>query len=107
MLGAAVEPGARIALVAGGAAGAVARPDPGPIVCACFAVGLGTLRRAIVDRRLASLAAIGEALRAGTNCGSCLPELRATLRSACTDNDEQAMGNPGDSPRPGEAMGAC
>ncbi len=89
MLGAAVEPGARIALVAGMAAGA-ARPDPGPIVCACFAVGLGTLQRAIVDRQLTSLAEIAKLLRAGTNCGSCLPELRATLRSARTSNGGQA-----------------
>ena len=86
MLGADVEPGARIALVAGTRAGAVARPDPGPIVCACFAVGLGTLRRAIVDRRLTSLAEIAAALRAGTNCGSCLPELGAILHGARIGN---------------------
>jgi assimilatory nitrate reductase catalytic subunit len=56
--------------------------DPGPIVCACFAVGLRTLHRAIADRRVTSVAEIGAALRAGTNCGSCIPELNAILRAA-------------------------
>jgi assimilatory nitrate reductase catalytic subunit len=77
-LGAAIEPGVRITLVGGMAAGA-ARPDPGPIVCACFAIGLSTLQRAVVDRQLTSLADIARVLRAGANCGSCLPELRAIL----------------------------
>ncbi len=77
-LGAAIEPGVRITLVGGMAAGA-AGPDPGPIVCACFAIGLSTLQRAVVDRQLTSLADIARVLRAGANCGSCLPELRAIL----------------------------
>jgi assimilatory nitrate reductase catalytic subunit len=76
MLGAAVEGRARLDLVAGVT---TARADPGPIVCACFTVGLDTLRRAIVDRRLTSLADIALALRAGTNCGSCRPELSELL----------------------------
>jgi assimilatory nitrate reductase catalytic subunit len=80
MLGDAVEPKARLGLVAGMRMSA--RVDSGPIVCACFAVGLRTLERAIVERRLTSVAAIGEALRAGTNCGSCRPELRALLDAA-------------------------
>jgi bacterioferritin-associated ferredoxin len=37
------------------------------------------LQRAVVDRRLTSLADIARVLRAGANCGSCLPELRAIL----------------------------
>ncbi len=49
-------------------------------VCACFAVGLETLRAAINGQRLTTVAEIGGALRAGTNCGSCLPELREILR---------------------------
>jgi len=47
----------------------------GPIVCACFSVGLATIRDAIASG-VADVAAIGAALRAGTNCGSCLPELK-------------------------------
>jgi assimilatory nitrate reductase catalytic subunit len=48
-------------------------------------VGLGVLRRAIRARRLTSVAEIGDVLRAGTNCGSCLPELKEILRDAHDD----------------------
>ena len=55
------------------------------MVCACFAVGLRTLQEAIRDRRLASVAEIGAVLRAGTNCGSCVPELKEILRDGRAD----------------------
>ena len=84
LLGGPVERPARLSLVAGLPASALGA-DSGPIICACFAVGLKTLRRAIVERELDSVAAIGEALRAGTNCGSCRPELRAILDAALAD----------------------
>jgi assimilatory nitrate reductase catalytic subunit len=51
-------------------------PDPGPLVCACFGVGLNVIRAALASGRAASVEQIGVALRAGTNCGSCLPELK-------------------------------
>jgi assimilatory nitrate reductase catalytic subunit len=51
-------------------------PQAGPIVCAYFGVGLNTLREAIQSGAAISVDAIGQALGAGTNCGSCLPELR-------------------------------
>ncbi|MDP2409712.1 MAG: molybdopterin-dependent oxidoreductase [Pseudolabrys sp.] len=50
--------------------------DPGPVICACFGVGLNTIRAALASGAAASVADIGAALRAGTNCGSCLPELK-------------------------------
>ncbi|MCQ4163034.1 (2Fe-2S)-binding protein, partial [Roseomonas sp. GC11] len=74
-----VAPGARLALLAG--QGAAAAPAE-PVVCACFSVGLATLRAAILGQGLADVAAIGAALRAGTNCGSCIPELKEILRDA-------------------------
>jgi len=49
--------------------------DSGPIICACFGVGLNVIRDAVAGGS-ASVEAIGAALRAGTNCGSCLPELK-------------------------------
>ncbi|WP_171097729.1 nitrate reductase [Ruegeria sp. HKCCD7255] len=49
--------------------------DCGPVVCSCFGVGLKTIISAIQDERHLSVAEIGEALQAGTNCGSCRPEL--------------------------------
>jgi assimilatory nitrate reductase catalytic subunit len=48
----------------------------GPIVCACFGVGLATIRAAIQSGAATGVEGIGQALRAGTNCGSCLPELK-------------------------------
>ncbi|WP_394178237.1 molybdopterin-dependent oxidoreductase [Yoonia maritima] len=53
-------------------------PDPGATVCACFNVGVNTLRGAISDGAM-SVAALGEATCAGTNCGSCKPELAALI----------------------------
>jgi assimilatory nitrate reductase catalytic subunit len=85
MLDAAIEPQARLGLVAGVAM--TARVDSGPVICSCFAVGLRTLERAIAERRLTSVEAIGAALRAGTNCGSCRPELRAILSEMCEAAD--------------------
>jgi len=50
--------------------------DPGPLVCACFGVGVNTIRAEVTSGKAANVDEIGRALRAGTNCGSCLPELR-------------------------------
>jgi assimilatory nitrate reductase catalytic subunit len=50
--------------------------ETGPIICACFAVGLDVIRDAIRSGLATSVDEIGKALRAGTNCGSCVPELR-------------------------------
>ena len=54
----------------------------GPIVCACFSVGLATIRAAIQAGTATSVEGIGQALRAGTNCGSCLPELKRIVADA-------------------------
>ena len=53
--------------------------DQGPTVCACFGVGRNRLVRAIREEGLTSIEAIHATLRAGSNCGSCLPELKALL----------------------------
>jgi len=53
--------------------------DIGPIVCACFSVGRNTLIDCIRSQQAGSVEAIGKALRAGTNCGSCIPELKTLL----------------------------
>jgi len=56
-----------------------ASDDAGSSVCACFGVGRNTILKAIKEDNLDSVDAIGKALQAGTNCGSCIPELRALL----------------------------
>ncbi|MEM8741338.1 MAG: molybdopterin-dependent oxidoreductase [Pseudomonadota bacterium] len=58
------------------------QPDPGPVLCSCFGVGVNTVLRAIEEQALLSVEEIGAALQAGTNCGSCRPELAALLRAA-------------------------
>ena len=55
--------------------------DMGKIVCACFGVGENLIMDAIDKQALTTVEAIGKTLQAGTNCGSCLPELRALLNS--------------------------
>jgi assimilatory nitrate reductase catalytic subunit len=61
-------------LLSGRAADGLA--DIGPVICACFGVGLNVIRDAIASKQASDVEAIGKALRAGTNCGSCLPELK-------------------------------
>ncbi len=53
--------------------------DVGRIVCACFSVGVNTIVDAIHSQKLSSAEDIGQALKAGTNCGSCVPELKTIL----------------------------
>jgi assimilatory nitrate reductase catalytic subunit len=61
--------------------------ETGPIVCACFGVGLEAIRRAITQGTAVNVAEIGRALRAGTNCGSCIPELQGIVeRTAAAAN---------------------
>ncbi|CAN1525314.1 BisC Anaerobic dehydrogenases, typically selenocysteine-containing [Rhabdaerophilaceae bacterium] len=64
---------ARFRLLAG--RGGADSLDPGPTICACFAVGLNQIIAA-VGAGAASVEDVGEALKAGTNCGSCRGEIR-------------------------------
>jgi assimilatory nitrate reductase catalytic subunit len=68
------EPENRLALLAGRSLDGIA--EAGPIVCACFGVGLNAIRAAFAGGGALSAEDIGRQLKAGTNCGSCLPEIR-------------------------------
>lgn len=57
------------------------RKDRGKIVCACFNVGLKEIEQAIEVGKLSSVEQIGKQLKAGTNCGSCIPELKQILQN--------------------------
>jgi assimilatory nitrate reductase catalytic subunit len=65
--------------------------DAGPIVCACFQVGRNHIVAAI-EGGCASVAAVGQKSRAGTNCGSCKPEIARLLagRSASSTPESPA-----------------
>ncbi len=85
LLGTRIESDMRAYLLAGQAPGAAAQ-TAGRTICACFGVGLDTLHRTIATKKLTSVSAIGAALRAGTNCGSCIPELKAILTDAQSES---------------------
>ena len=55
--------------------------DTGPTVCSCFGVGRNTIFTAIREHALSSAEQVGTRTRAGTNCGSCVPEIRTLLAS--------------------------
>ncbi|MBR1196685.1 molybdopterin-dependent oxidoreductase [Bradyrhizobium sp. AUGA SZCCT0240] len=52
--------------------------NAGPIICACFGVGRTTICDSIAAGAR-SAADIGAKLKAGTNCGSCIPELKRLI----------------------------
>lgn len=56
--------------------------DAGRNVCACFSVGEKTILNAIQAHELESVEAVGQCLKAGTGCGSCVPEIRRILDRA-------------------------
>jgi assimilatory nitrate reductase catalytic subunit len=66
----------RAALLHGGEAN-----DRGGELCACFNVSCHDVETSIAEGAI-SLDAIGAMTKAGTNCGSCRPEIRLLLRAA-------------------------
>jgi assimilatory nitrate reductase catalytic subunit len=73
-----LEPEDRSALLRGARADV---PDPGPTVCACFGVGANVIRDAVAAG-CGSVQAVGQRTRAGTNCGSCRPEIDRLIAAA-------------------------
>jgi assimilatory nitrate reductase catalytic subunit len=56
-----------------------ARVDTGPVVCSCFGVGRKVICDAIKQQNLSTPQEVGQKLRAGTNCGSCVSEIKALI----------------------------
>jgi assimilatory nitrate reductase catalytic subunit len=54
------------------------QPDPGAIVCSCFSIGVNQIAAAAREG-CRTVEAIGETLKAGTNCGSCRAEIRGIV----------------------------
>ena len=75
LLGGGVPAGRRLAVLAGRPAGG---PPPSPTVCVCHSVRAATIEAAIAGG-CRTVAAVGEATKAGTNCGACRPEIAALL----------------------------
>jgi assimilatory nitrate reductase catalytic subunit len=53
--------------------------DTGPTVCSCFGVGRNTICAAIREKGLKTAAEVTSCLKAGGNCGSCVPELKKLI----------------------------
>jgi len=62
----------------------------GPIVCACFGVGRTTICDTIAAGARTT-AEIGAKLKAGTNCGSCIPELKRLVVQTAAVSMPQKM----------------
>ncbi len=63
----------------------------GAVVCACFGVGQTTICDAIASGAR-SVTEIGAQLKAGTNCGSCIPELKRLIAQTPAAMNEAARG---------------
>jgi assimilatory nitrate reductase catalytic subunit len=48
-------------------------------VCACFGVGLAAIQGLIATGSATTVEAVGLHLKAGTNCGSCQPEIKKLI----------------------------
>ena len=79
LLGAEIAPAERLRVLAG-RPGAGVR-DRGAIVCACFEIGRNEILEAAAGG-CASVEAIGDRLKAGTNCGSCRAEIGRLIAPA-------------------------
>jgi assimilatory nitrate reductase catalytic subunit len=77
LLGEPIAPAMRPRLLAGKNGGVT---EEGPRVCACLGVTESAIRHAVATHRLRTAAEVGSLLGAGTNCGSCIPELERILR---------------------------
>ena len=53
----------------------------GPLVCSCFSVGQKTIEAAIAQG-CRSTVDVGKAVRAGSNCGSCRPEIERLIKAS-------------------------
>jgi assimilatory nitrate reductase catalytic subunit len=77
LLGKPISPMERIALLAGLESKG---RQTGRTICACFGVEENRIKSAIAEG-CSTAAEIGAACKAGTNCGSCIPELKKLLRA--------------------------
>jgi assimilatory nitrate reductase catalytic subunit len=53
--------------------------DTGPTVCSCFGVGRNTICNAIREHDLKTTGEVTACVKAGGNCGSCMPEIKQLL----------------------------
>jgi assimilatory nitrate reductase catalytic subunit len=59
--------------------------DAGPTVCSCFGVGRNTICAAIRKNELTTPAEVTACVKAGGNCGSCVPEIKQLIAEVRAD----------------------
>jgi assimilatory nitrate reductase catalytic subunit len=79
-----LSPDQRLCLLAGRS---VETEEVGALVCSCYQVGDRQIVRAIREGQ-ATVEALGHTLRCGTNCGSCVPEIRNLLLNEHSDTGQ-------------------
>lgn len=65
-------------------------PDKGAIVCSCFQVGCQEIAAAAAEGAT-TVRAVGECLKAGTNCGSCRSEIQSILDQSFKETSDAAQ----------------
>ncbi|NGZ86837.1 nitrate reductase [Duganella aceris] len=65
--------------------------DTGPTVCSCFGVGRNTICQAIVEKDLKTVPEVTACLKAGGNCGSCVPEIKKILVQTRAEAEEARL----------------
>ena len=58
--------------------------DIGKVVCSCFGVGDKQITAAVAAG-CGTVGALGDKLQCGTNCGSCIPELKTLIEASVTE----------------------
>jgi assimilatory nitrate reductase catalytic subunit len=66
--------------------------DTGPTVCSCFGVGRNTICDAIRIQKLETVPQVTACLKAGGNCGSCVPEIKKLLVETRVALEETSAG---------------
>ncbi|MGA8884674.1 MAG: molybdopterin-dependent oxidoreductase [Acinetobacter sp.] len=57
----------------------------GPLVCSCFKVGKNRIINTIKEQKISHEKQVTACLKAGGNCGSCLPEIRGLIKACQTE----------------------
>lgn len=68
-------------LIAGKPLSAAGAANCGGLVCSCFSAARHDIEFAIHEQGVTTVAAIGASLKSGTNCGSCIPELKQMVEN--------------------------
>lgn len=59
--------------------------NDGPLVCSCFKVGKNRIIATIKEKNISNEKQVTACLKAGGNCGSCLPEIRGLIKACQTE----------------------